>query len=104
MQNSLLWLYEGQTQFWGWVLAAGSGIQSKDTILGTIAFAAHNYAEGQPGRAWRDVQDHTNDPIISSRSPLPYSSQSRSEDYYIEGALPWLEADQIISRRNGGRQ
>ncbi|MBA4164585.1 MAG: peptidase M61 [Erythrobacter sp.] len=104
MQNSLLWLYEGQTQFWGWVLAARSGIQSKDTILGTIALAAANYAEGQPGRAWRDVQDTTNDPIINSRRPLPYSSLSRSEDYYVEGALTWLEADQIIRRGTGGKK
>src|SRR3546814_6453308 len=59
MQNSLLWLYEGQTQFWGWVLAARSGIQSKDTILGTIALAAANYAEGQPGRA--RSEEHTSE-------------------------------------------
>ncbi|KUO54439.1 MAG: peptidase M61 [Sphingomonadales bacterium BRH_c42] len=104
MQNSLLWLYEGQTQFWGWVLAARSDIQSKDTILGTIALAAANYAEGQPGRAWRDVQDTVNDPIINSRRPLPYSSLSRSEDYYVEGALTWLEADQIIREGTKGRK
>ena len=104
MQNSLLWLYEGQTQFWGWVLAARSDIQSKDTILGTIALAAANYAEGQPGRAWRDVQDTVNDPIINSRRPLPYSSLSRSEDYYVEGALTWLEADQIIRQGTGGKK
>ena len=30
MQNNLLWVYEGQTQFWGLVLAARSGVQSKD--------------------------------------------------------------------------
>ena len=104
MQDSLLWLYEGQTQFWGWVLAARSGLQSKETILGTIALAAANYSEGQPGRAWRAVQDTTNDPIINSRRPLPYSSLSRSEDYYVEGALTWLEADQIIRQGTGGRR
>ena len=43
--------------------------------------------------------DTTNDPIIASRRPLPYPSLARSEDYYTEGALVWLEADQII--RNG---
>ena len=101
MDDTLLWVYEGQTQFWGWVLAARSGLQSKDTILGTIALAVANYSEGQPGRAWRSVQDTTYDPIINSRRPLPYSSLQRSEDYYVEGALTWLEADQII--RNGTR-
>ena len=101
MDDTLLWVYEGQTQFWGWILAARSGLQSKDTILGTIALAVANYSEGQPGRAWRSVEDTTYDPIINSRQPLPYSSLQRSEDYYVEGALTWLEADQII--RNGTR-
>jgi len=96
MQDNLLWVYEGQTQFWGWVLAARSGIQSKDTVLGQWAGAAAIYAEGQPGRAWRSVEDTTHDPIINYRRPVPYSSLLRSEDYYVEGALVWLEADQII--------
>ena len=40
MQGSLLWMYEGQTQFWGWILAARSGVQPKDIALGAIASAA----------------------------------------------------------------
>ena len=102
MQNSLLWVYEGQTQFWGWVLAARSGLQKKDTVLGMFAAAAANYSEGQPGRAWRSVADTTYDPIISARRPIPYSSLQRSEDYYVEGALVWLEADQIIRKGTNG--
>jgi predicted metalloprotease with PDZ domain len=102
MQGSLLWLYEGQTQFWGNVLAARSGLQKKETVLGRMARDAALYSEGQPGRAWRDVGDTTNDPIISSRRPLPYGSLQRSEDYYVEGALTWLEADQIIRAGTGG--
>lgn len=104
MDDTLLWVYEGQTQFWGWVLAARSGLQSKDVILGTIALAVANYAEGQPGRAWRSVQDTTYDPIINARRPVPYSSLQRSEDYYVEGALTWLEADQIIRAGTRGRR
>jgi predicted metalloprotease with PDZ domain len=102
MQGSLLWLYEGQTQFWGWVLAARSGIQRKDTVLGQFARAAATYSEGQPGRAWRDVGDTTNDPIVNARRPHPYPSLQRSEDYYTEGALTWLEADQIIRKGTAG--
>ena len=102
MQDDLLWVYEGQTQFWGWVLAARSGLPSKDTVLGMWANAVANYSEGQPGRAWRSVQDTTYDPIINSRAPLPYSSLQRSEDYYVEGALTWLEADQIIRQGTNG--
>lgn len=104
MQNSLMWVYEGQTQFWGWVLAARSGLQEKDTVLGMFANAVANYSEGQPGRAWRSVEDTTYDPITNSRRPLPYSSLQRSEDYYVEGALTWLEADQIIREGTRGRK
>jgi len=102
MQGSLLWVYEGQTQFWGWVLAARSGLQTKDTVLGQFANAAARYSEGQPGRAWRDVGDTTNDPIVNARRPHPYPSLQRSEDYYVEGALTWLEADQIIRKGTNG--
>ena len=104
MQDSLLWLYEGQTQLWGWVLAARSGLQTRQTFLDAFATYAANYSEGQPGRAFRSVADTTNDPIINSRRPIPYSSLSRSEDYYVEGALTWIEADQIIRQGTKGRK
>src|SRR5690606_28136914 len=103
MQDNLLWLYEGQTQCWGQVLAARSGLQPKDIVLGAIANSAGYYAE-QPGRAWRSVEDTTHDPIINARRPLPYSSLNRSEDYYSEGMLVWLEADQIIREGTRGRR
>ena len=102
MQGSLLWVYEGQTQFWGYVLAARSGVQSKQTVLDMFAVAAANYSEGQPGREWRSVEDTTNDPVINKRRPLPYGSLTRSEDYYVEGAMVWLEADQLIRQRTRG--
>ncbi len=95
MRDDLLWVYEGQTQFWGWVLAARSGVQRKETVLGMIASAAGNYSE-LPGRDWRSVADTTLDPIIAARRPKPFASLARGEDYYSEGALVWLEADQVI--------
>jgi predicted metalloprotease with PDZ domain len=103
MQDDLLWVYEGQTQFWGFVLAARSGVQSTETVLGMLASQAGYYSE-LPGRAWRSVEDTTFDPVIAARRPKPYSSLSRGEDYYNEGALVWLEADQIIRAGSGGRR
>jgi len=101
MQGNLLWLYEGQTQFWGWILAARSGLQPRDVVLGAMANNAGYYSM-QAGRAWRSVEDTTSDPITSARRPLPYSSLSRSEDYYSEGMMVWLEADQVIRQGTGG--
>ncbi|HEY6816452.1 MAG TPA: peptidase M61 [Croceibacterium sp.] len=103
MQNELLWLYEGQDQFWGQVLAARSGLQPKDVVLGMMANSAGFYAV-QPGRAWRSVEDTTFDPIIDKRRPQPFQSLNRNEDYYSEGMLVWLEADQIIREGTRGRR
>jgi len=103
MQNDLLWVYEGQTQFWGYVLAARSGVQSKDVVLGQFASIAGTLAS-LPGRSWRSVEDTTFDPVFGARKPKPFASLARGEDYYIEGALIWLEADQLIRRGTGGRK
>jgi predicted metalloprotease with PDZ domain len=54
------------------------------------------------GRSWRPLIDTTHDPIIAARRPKPWDSWQRSEDYYNEGLLIWLEADQIIRRESGG--
>lgn len=102
-RNDLLWVYEGQTQFWGWVLAARSGLQQKDTVLGMMASSAGLYTQ-QPGREWRSVEDTTRDPIVAARKAKPFASIARGEDYYNEGALVWLEADQIIRRGTNGRK
>ncbi len=103
MQNNLLWVYEGQNQFWGLVLAARSGTQSKEIVLGQLANVAGSYTQ-QPGRDWRSVEDTTHDPIFGRRKPKPFASLSRDEDYYNESALVWLEADQIIRSGTLGRK
>ena len=103
MQNNLLWVYEGQNQFWGYVLAARSGVQSKDVVLGMIARDAGEHTQ-EPGRGWRSVEDTTHDPIFARRKPKPYPSMARGEEYYTEGALIWLEADQLIRAGTDGRK
>jgi len=101
VRGQLLWVYEGQDQYWGWILSARAGFQPKDIVLGALANSAGYYSI-QAGRAWRSVEDTTVDPIAAARRPLPYSSLSRSEDYYSEGMLIWLEADQVIREGTGG--
>ncbi|WP_298193151.1 peptidase M61 [Novosphingobium sp.] len=103
MQDNLLWVYEGQTQFWGLVLAARSGVQSKEQVLGQLANYAGSFTQ-YPGREWRSVEDTTHDPIMASRKPKPFSSLARNEEYYTEGALVWLEADAIIRDGTGGKK
>ena len=58
-------------------------------------------AASSPTRAWRSVEDTTFDPIIDKRRPQPFQTLNRLEDYYSEGMLVWLEADQIIVVEQG---
>jgi predicted metalloprotease with PDZ domain len=104
MEGSLLWVYEGQTQFWGYVLGARSGMLSKQDTLDAIAATAATYSTGTPGRAWRALVDTTNDPTIASRTPQPWRSWQRSEDYYSEGQLIWIDVDRIIRKQSGGKR
>ncbi len=103
MRDSLLWVYEGQTQYWGFVLAARAGLLTKQQTLDAIAATAALY-DHRVGREWRALQDTTNDPIAAMRRPLPWRSWERSEDYYSEGQLMWLDADTLIREKSGGRR
>ncbi len=103
MQGDLLWAYEGQDEFWGLVLAARSGLQSKAMALGQLASVAGKYSE-QAGRRWRSIEDTGFDPALGYRRPKPWPSLARGTDYYSEGALFWLEADQIIREGTGGKK
>lgn len=103
MENSLLWAYEGQTQFWGYVLSARSGMIPKEHVLGALAsIAAANAATA--GHAWRPLIDTTNDPIIANRAPQAWRSWERREDYYNEGLLIWTDVDRIIRQQSRGRR
>lgn len=101
MQDNLLWVYEGQTQFWGYVLGARSGLFTKQETLDAYAHIAAKL-DTTRGREWRPMEDTTHDPIISARRPKGWSSWQRSEDYYNEGLMIWLEADAIIRQQSKG--
>ena len=103
MQDGLLWVYEGQTQYWGQVLAARSGLRTHQEALDEIALTAAYY-DVLPGRQWRSVQDTTSDEIINPRRPQSWTDWQRFEDYYEEGELIWLEADTLIRQRSNGKR
>ncbi|WP_266159586.1 M61 family metallopeptidase, partial [Dyella silvatica] len=124
MQNSLLWVYEGQTQFWGQVVTARSGMWSAEQFRDMLAYVASLYDKGRPGlmssglmssgqassgqassgqASWRNVQDTTNDPIIALRRPQPYVSYQGSEEYYDAGELIWLDVDGKLRALSGNK-
>jgi predicted metalloprotease with PDZ domain len=96
MRNSLLWVYEGLTNYFGTVLAARSGMWSEEFGRQAWASLAANLDRNRPGRAWRALEDTTEQPIITARRPLSWLSWQRTEDYYTEGELLWLDIDTRI--------
>ena len=102
MRNSLLWLYEGQTQFWGKVLAARSGLVTPEQARDGLAQAAASL-ESRAGRTWRNLQDTTNEGTMGARrTGKDWNNWQRSADYYDESALIWLDADSLIREKSGG--
>jgi len=103
MRDSLLWVYEGQTQFWGYVLGARSGLVSKQDTLDAYAMIAASL-DNTAGRQWKPLIDTTNDPTMSQRRPRGWTSWQRSEDYYNEGLLVWMEVDSILRKQSKGKK
>jgi predicted metalloprotease with PDZ domain len=105
MQDDLLWVYEGLTDYYGNVLASRSGLCTPDQTRDIWAMIAANF-EISPGRTWRTLVDTTNQPIISSRRAvqLAWPSWQRTADYYPESDLIWLDADTKIRELSGGKK
>ena len=105
MQDDLLWVYEGLTDYYGNVLTARSGLRTSEQARDVIAQTAANF-EISPGRTWRPLEDTTNQPIISSHGAAPeiWPSWQRSYDYYPEADLIWFEADTKIREMSGGKK
>jgi len=103
MQGSLLWVYEGMTQYWGYVLSARAGLRSASDTRDFIANVAAGF-DASPGRNWRPLIDTGAQPVISQRAPVSWVSWQRPEDYYTEGLLIWLDADTKIRELSGGKK
>ena len=105
MQNDLLWVYEGLTDYYGNVLTARSGLRTLEQAHDVIAEIAAGF-EISPGRAWRSLVDTTNQPIISSHGARAeeWTTWQRSYDYYPESDLVWLDADTKIREMSGGKK
>ena len=103
MRDSLLWVYEGQTQYWGSVLAARSQLWTRQQALDLLAMLAARF-QAAPGRNWRSLEDTTDQPIIQYGAPLAWPSWQRGVDYYDVGLLIWLDADTLIREQSHGQR
>ncbi len=89
-----LWVYEGLTEYYGYVMAARSGLWSKQQALEMLALVGATYDRGRPGMKWRNIWDTTNDSIINRHAlNQSYRGYQMSIDYYYGGELIWLAVD-----------
>lgn len=101
MRPGLLWVYEGGTQFLGYVLQARAGLVTKGDTLDQYASIMATL-DTQPGRQWRPLVDTTYDEAVNGRKAKPFASWQRGEDYYNEGLLIWMEVDSLLREKSGG--
>ena len=103
MQDDLLWVYEGLTNYLGTVLTARSALrtneQERDDLALTAAALDHT-----PGRAWRNLQDTADAAPQLYFSPRAWSSERRGVDFYDEDTLNWLWVDVIIRQQTKGKK
>jgi predicted metalloprotease with PDZ domain len=101
MQDDLLWVYEGLTNYLGFVLTARSGLltadQDRDGLAITAAALDHT-----PGREWRNLQDTADAAPELYFSPRAWGSYRRGVDFYDEDTLNWLWVDVIIRQQTKG--
>jgi len=103
MRGDLLWVYEGLTNYYGWLLATRSGLESAQDAKDYLAMQAAKL-DSIPGRKWRSLGDTMYTPAFGQSSNRSWYSAQRRMDYYPEGLLIWLEADTIIRQKTGAQR
>jgi predicted metalloprotease with PDZ domain len=102
-QGSLLWVYEGMTQYLGNVLAARSGLKTQDQYRDLLAASAAQL-DYKPGREWRSTEDTAIAASILRGGSPAWANWKRGQDYYQEGELFWLDADTLIRQKTDGKK
>lgn len=103
LQNSLLWVYEGLTQYLGKVAAARGGMRTLEQALDDLAIDAAR-TQMQPSRAWKPLRDSVYDPITISGRGIEWPDFTGKKDYYVDGVLLWLAVDLEIRTKTVGRK
>jgi predicted metalloprotease with PDZ domain len=103
MQDDLLWVYEGLTNYLGFVLTARSGLLNADQDRDDLAITA-SQLDHEPGREWRNLQDTADAAPQLYFAPQEWYSWRRGTDFYAEDTLNWLWVDVIIRQQSKGKK
>lgn len=102
-RTKLLWVYEGLTQYLGFVLTARSGLYTLDLSRENYALIG-DWAKNQRGRTWRSLEDTAVAAPHLYYARSDWASRRRGVDFYDEGALLWLDVDTLIREKSGGKK
>jgi predicted metalloprotease with PDZ domain len=103
VDSSLLWVYEGLTEYYGDVLGARSGLRTPELYRENLALTAAAM-DNQAGRAWRPLEDTAVAAQLLYDGRADWADWRRGVDFYPESELIWLEADTIIRQKTGGKK
>ncbi len=102
MDGSLLWVYEGLTEYWGDVLATRAGMMSTEDYRELIASYAGTFAV-QPGSRWRPMVDTAVSSQVVFDAPTAWESSRRGADYYDVSDFLWMDVDVQLRKLTQGR-
>ncbi len=103
LKTNLLWVYEGLTQYLGFVLAARSGLWTPEQARDHWADVAQ-WAINQRGRSWRPLEDTAVAAQLLYPARGDHAARRRGTDFYDEGALIWLEVNVMLREQTAGRR
>jgi predicted metalloprotease with PDZ domain len=101
MDGSLLWVYEGMTQFWGDVLPTRAGLITSDYFREMLADYA-GYFDIEPGARWRPMADTATAGQVLYDASTAWQSSRRSVDFYEASVFLWLDVDAELRARSQG--
>jgi predicted metalloprotease with PDZ domain len=103
MQDDLMWVYEGLTEYYGDLMAARAGLWKAEDFQDQIAATVARLAATQ-GRTWRPLQDTADMAPKLYGSSRHWGMRRRGVDFYDEGELIWLDADTLIRQKTSGKK
>jgi len=102
MDGSLLWVYEGLTEFWGDVLPARAGLLTPEDYRDLIALRAGHF-DVSTGPRWRPLADTAVEAQVLYDAPRAWSSARRGTDFYEASVFLWLDVDAQLRSHTGGK-
>jgi predicted metalloprotease with PDZ domain len=102
MDGSLLWVYEGLTEFWGDVLPTRAGLLKPEDYRELVAMSAGHY-DISTGPTWRPLADTAVEAQVLYDSPRAWSSARRGVDFYEASVFLWLDVDSQLRAHSDGK-